>query len=156
MEDVFGSSSLRRNRKYDKYETETQIVGLVLIKHGFSQPLSLNGKLYSTDLQNFQKIVNENLDVFFSGRVKGTETSNIKIQTISISIEDEERKNNINSKTKSEIISMIHDVAVRCGEIDIDHITNSCNKSRNKQFLIDMYMDLLETERNHNLGIEIE
>ena len=67
MEDVFGSSSLRRNRKYDKYETETQIVGLVLIKHGFSQPLSLNGKLYSTDLQNFQKIVNENLD--FSSQV---------------------------------------------------------------------------------------
>ena len=156
MEDLFGCMPPRRNRHYEKYETEIQIVGMVLIKNGFAHSRSSSSHIYSSDLQRVQEIFSNNLEIFFSKRVNGSETCSLKLDTVSVSKEDEDRKNDINIKTKAEILTMIRDIAARCDDLDVDSVVASCSKNQCKQFLIDTLLELVEHEKNIALGVTIE
>ena len=47
-------TQLVRCRSYDKYETESQVVGLVLMKKGFESSSKVIMNSYSSNLLNFQ------------------------------------------------------------------------------------------------------
>ena len=154
FENVFGSPCPSRKRKHEKYETECQVVGMVLTRKGFALKQSFDRSPYSQDLYNVPRIFDDNLDKFFSMRVKGFETSSIRMKTVSFTVAEEEIKQRIELKTKEELITMIGEIAANLS--DVEYIVSSCTKSKTKQFLINMYHELLEEQRQEGLNLSIE
>ena len=155
FESVFGTLEPNRKRKHNKYETEWQVAGMILMRNGYahSQPLSENP--YSTDLQNIPSIFRSNLEQFFCKRVKGYETSALKLKIVSFTMEEEEEKEKIELKTKEEIITMIAEVAAKLRN-DEETVTAHCTKSKSKQFLINKYYEVLDELKQESLNLNVE
>ena len=84
FEEVFGTNIPDRKRKHEKYQTEVQVVGVVLIRMGFALATPLEKSPYSRDIHDVHLIHGKNLDTFFIKRMKGYETSSLKLKTDSI------------------------------------------------------------------------
>ena len=63
---------------------------MVLTRKGFALKQSLDRSPYSQDLYNVPRIFDDNLDKFFSMRVKGFETSSIRMKTVSFTVAEDE------------------------------------------------------------------
>ena len=143
-----------RKRKHEKYQTEVQVVGVVLIRMGFALATPLEKSPYSRDLHDVHLIHGKNLDTFFIKRVNGYETSSLKLKTVCFTVEEEQTKNSIESKTKEEIISIIRETA--SGMRNCDDIFSICSKSQTKQFLLNKYYEVMEDKRQESLNLSVE
>ena len=154
FEEVFGTNIPDRKRKHEKYQTEVQVVGVVLIRMGFALVKPVEKSPYSRDIHDVHIIHGKNLDTFFFNRMKGFETSSLKLKTVSFTVEEEHTKNSIESKTKEEIISIIRETAseMRNGE----DIISMCSKSKTKQFLLNKYYEVMEDRRQESLNLSVE
>ena len=67
---------------------------------------------------------------------------------------DKVESQKIEKKTKQEIIEMITDIVSDMEEEDQETVKRLCSKSRNKQFLINQYQELLDQKSQASLNIE--
>ena len=157
-EDTYGVQSPRRNRGFDKYETEAQVVGTFLVKNGFttSEPTDL-GK-YSTDLLEIHQIYEENLFKYFSKRVKGVETTSLKLKKVNFTQVEKEKSDSIEMKTKEELRRIVFEFldASDLAEEEIEDIKASVTKSKPKQFLVNMYNELMLDHHQESLGLGLD
>jgi hypothetical protein len=128
FENMYGCKSPNRKRGFDKYETESQVVGLVLIRKGFTNPKFTNTSPYSTDLLEIPEIFKRNLDTSFTKRVKGFETSSLKLNQVHFTIREKVESQAIEKKTKQEIIDMILNLVSDMDEEDEESIKAMCSK----------------------------
>ena len=154
FEDLNGCKAPERKRGYDKYEIESQVVGLVLMRKGFTNPQFTGESPYSNDVLEIPDIFQRNLKTYFTKRVEGFETSGLKMTHLHFTKGDKVESQKIEKKTKQEIIEMITDLVSDMEEEDQETVKRLCSKSRNKQFLINQYQELLDQKSQASLNIE--
>ena len=156
FEDVYGCKSPRRNRGFDKYETESQVVGLVLKRNGFVDPESFKANPYSTDLLEIPEIFKRNLDIYLKKRVQGFETTSLKLTRVHFTITDKVKSEAIEQKTKQEIIDMISNLVNGMEVEEMESVKQLCSKSKTKQFLINTYQELLDGKLHEALDMNCD
>ena len=155
-EDTYGVNSPKRNRGFDKYETEIQIVGTILIKNGFTTSEAVGLGQYSTDLFEIHKIYEENLDKYFKKRIHGVATTSMRLKKVNFTLSEKEKSESIESQTKEEIVKTIISMAVS-SNLDVDEIESikaEVIKSKPKEFLINIYYELAESQLQEKLGLD--
>ena len=156
FEDLNGCKAPERKRGYDKYEIESQVVGLVLMRNGFTNPQFTRESPYSNDLLEIPEIFQKNLKTYFTKRVEGFETSGLKMTHLHFTKSDKVESQKIEKKTKQEILEMIIDLVSDMEDEDQETVKGLCSKSRNKQFLINQYQELLDHKSQAALNISNE
>ena len=154
FEDIYGCKEPNRNRGFDKYQTESQIVGLVLMKKGFADPKANVANPFSSDLFNIPKIFEQNLAKYFSNRINGVETSSLKLSRVHFTVSDKLESQSIEKKTKQEIIDLIFIITDNMKDEEKVNIRTQCTKSKNKQFLINRYQELLDAQTQNALNMD--
>ena len=146
VEEYQGCKSPERRRPYDRYEIEVQIAGTIMMKNQFTSETSgINP--YSEDLLRITEIYEKNLTTFFTHRVAGFETSSLKLEKFHFTKFDKEKSEEIENRTKKEIIEMIFSVVEESAWVDeeyIDRVKDLAKESRKKQFLIELYQEIVD------------
>lgn len=157
-EDTYGVQSPRRNRGFDKYETEIHLAGTVLVKKGFTTTDPIGMGQYSTDLLEIHQIFAENLKTYFMKRISGIETSSLKLKKVNFTNTEKERSQSIEMKTKEEIILIILEIldSSEMDDKEKESIKSSVKKSKPKQFLVNMFNELMEDRLHENLELSLD
>ena len=157
-EDTYGVHSPMRKRGYDKYETEVQIAGTVLIKKGFTISEQTDLEHFSTELFKIHQIYEENLEKYFKLRVKGVQTTSLKIKKVNFTLVEQKRSESIEALTKDEIIQTVIKL-LETSALDGDEINDikaATTRSKSKQFLINIYNEIIEDQIQEGLGLTVE
>ena len=123
------------------------------MRKGFADAKLPYDSPFSSDLLKISEIFEQNLEIYFKKRVKGVETSNLKLARVHFTVIQKEKSEAIEQKTKKEIIDLIVTLTTGLKEDEKSDILSTCTKSRNKQFLINAYQELLEGQSNEALNM---
>ena len=154
IEEFEGSKSPERGRPFEKYDTEVQLVGSIMIRNQFSTAEALENNPYHEDLLKIEEIFQKNLGTFFIHRVSGLETSSVKLDKFHFTKADKEQSEAIEKKTKKEIVKMIFELG-KASWVDDEYLENLkevAKETQKKQFLIDIYNEIV----NDHLQAQLE
>ena len=158
IEDHQGYKSPKRNRPYEKYETEVQACATVMMKNQFTASEFCGTNPYSEDLLKIHEVYDSNLDKFFTRRVEGYETSGLKLTKIYFTKSDKDKSLQIESRTKQEIIDIIFNLAQTSSmnDEDLENLKDLAKITQKKQFLINLHEELVEEQLQAALGLDLE
>ena len=156
FEDMNGCKSPVRKRKYEKFETESQVVGLVLLRNGFINPHFSGVNPYSADLLEIPELFQKNLKIYFNKRIMGVETSSLKLTKVHFTKAEKEESELIENKTKREIIELISNLISGKTEEEKENIEKMCTMSKNKQYLINKYQELSDNQSEEALNLFVD
>ena len=113
---------------------------------------------YSTDLLEIHQIFAENLKTYFMKRISGIETSSLKLKKVNFTNTEKERSQSIEMKTKEEIILIILEIldSSEMDDKEKESIKSSVKKSKPKQFLVNMFNELMEDRLHENLELSLD
>ena len=156
VENHQGCKSPKRGRPHDKYEIEVQVVGTILMKNNFTTPEAFGLNPFSEDLFKIPEIFEKNVTALFTHRVTGFETSTLRLTKFHFTKEEKEKSEEIEAKTKKEIIEMIFDL-VNVSAVEEEYMENLkdlAKDTRKKQFLVDLYQEVIDDQLQAELEIE--
>ena len=122
----------------------------------FHYPEAFGVNPYSEDLFRIPEIFDKNLTALFTHRVTGFETTTLRLIKFHFTKAEKVKSEEIEAKTKKEIIEMIFDL-VNASSVDEEYMENLkdlVKESRKKQFLIDVYHEVLDDQLQTELEIE--
>ena len=139
--------SPKRNRLHDKYISEAQFVGTKLLESKIAKSDFSEGNLYCADLFEIKKIFEKNLKHFFTMKIDCFETSNIKMKIVHFIKEEKEKSEQLEKKSKEDIIKLILELADSSNleAEDLEVVVYGAKMTKTKPQLIDLYNSLLET-----------
>ena len=79
----------------------------------------------------------------------------MKLNSVYFTIADKVKSQSIEQKTKHEIIEMILDLATKFEYEEFESIKAVCSMSKTKQFLINSYQELLDSQLHEKLDMNI-
>ena len=96
------------------------------------------------------------MTALFTHRVTGFETSTLRLTKFHFTKEEKEKSEEIESKTKKEIIEMIFDLvnASAVEEEYMENLKDLAKDTRKKQFLVDLYQEVIDDQLQAELEIE--
>jgi hypothetical protein len=157
IEDHQGIKSPKRNRPYEKYEIEVQACAALLIKNQFTAVEFCGPNPYSEDLLNISEICDTNFKKYFTKRVNGHETSSIKLDKVYINKAGKKASQQIESKTKQEIIDLILSLENSLSEDeDVKNLKDLVKITHSKEYLINLYDELAEEALQDQLELDLE
>ena len=154
IENYKGCPSPTRDRPHDKYSIEVQVCGSILMKNKFTSTQAFGHNPFSEDILKIDEIFNNNLTKMFQHRIQGFEMSSVRLTKFHFTKADKQKSEEIEAKTKREIIEMIIDLAKAASveEEYMDNVMALAKETKKKQFLIDLYNEVLEDK----LKLELE
>ena len=161
-EDNFEAEKTSNRRTHDKFTIESQIVGVVHIKNGFTSTAGSTSNPFSEDLFQVNSIYESNLELFFTKRIDGCETSGIKIRKFFFTTEEFEESLSLENKTKDEIIKCITDDAENSSLEPglVNSIKHRLKPGLSKPALIEIYHNvhdaIIEAEQNFDIDEDPE
>ena len=158
IENYQGCKSPQRNRPYEKYDTEVQACATVMMKNEFTAVELCGTNPYSEDLLKIHEIFDSNQEKYFTKRVEGFETSSLKLTKLYFTEAEKVSSQQIENQTKKEIVEMILNLAhsSSMSEIDVDNLKDLAKISHKKQYLINLYEELIEEQMQADLGIDLD
>ena len=90
--------------------------------------------------------------------MKGLETTSLKLKKVNFTQVEKEKSDSIEMKTKEEIRRIVFEFldASDLAEEEIEDIKASVTKSKPKQFLVNMYNELMLDHHQESLGLGLD